>query len=462
MDKTGTLTQGKLLAKILWIPAKGSYIMGSSDDPLDPEKGDLLYCQHAPIEFRGDREHELISNPTSLARDSIDLELFLNTAALVSPAHVHKKPSGWESRGDPIDIAIQILASRFDWNRERLTSGDNFNWTQIAKFPFDSVIKRMSVVFENRSGSVMLFSKGATEHVLKSCTHVNWGGVVRMTEYHSGQILENMESLAATGLRVLAFASKDLGRELAPDATFHRAQIEKDLTFQGLVGFFDPERIDSVRAVRKYHEAGITVRMLTGDHLGTAEAIAVHVGILPKNVPTLAKDSMVMTADTFDNLTDDEIDNLPVLPLIIARCLPNTKVRMIEALQRRNRFVAMTGDGINDSPALKQANIGIAMGVAGSEVAKQISDMVLTDDNFISILHAIKEGRRIFDNTQKFVLHLLSENIAQACVLLIGLVFKDDFGLSVFPLAPVEILWVVIATSGKPSLGFAFKLLTKT
>jgi len=200
--------------------------------------------------------------------------------------------------------------------------------------------------------------------------------------------------------------------------------------------------------------------MLTGDHPGTARAIAAQVGILPAKMEQLSKDvadSMVMTAAQFDKLTDDQIDALPVLPLVIARCAPNTKVRMIEALHRRKKFCAMTGDGVNDSPSLKRADVGIAMGQAGSDVAKDASDIILTDDNFASILAAIEEGRRTFDNIQKFVLHLLAQNIAQAIVLLVGLVFKDQENISIFPLAPVEILWIIMMTSGLPDMGLGFE-----
>jgi soluble P-type ATPase len=200
--------------------------------------------------------------------------------------------------------------------------------------------------------------------------------------------------------------------------------------------------------------------MVTGDHPGTARAIAAQVGIIPANMDMIAKDvtdAMVMTASEFDKLTEDEIDNLPTLPLVIARCAPNTKVRMIDALHRRGKYVAMTGDGVNDSPSLKRADVGIAMGQNGSDVAKDASELVLSDDNFASIINGIEEGRRIFDNIQKFVLHLLAENVALALTLLIGLAFKDDSNQSVFPIAPVEIIWIIMITSGLPDMGLGME-----
>lgn len=168
--------------------------------------------------------------------------------------------------------------------------------------------------------------------------------------------------------------------------------------------------------------------------------------------------NMVMTTTEFDRLSDDQVDGLEALPKAIARCTPNTKVRMIDTLHRRGKFCAMTGDGVNDSPSLTRADVGNAMGQAGSDVAKDASDIVLTNDNFTSILNAIEEGRRMFDNIKKFVLHLLAENIAQACTLLIGLAFKDGSGNSVFPLAPVEILWVIMVTSGMPDMGLGMEI----
>jgi magnesium-transporting ATPase (P-type) len=201
--------------------------------------------------------------------------------------------------------------------------------------------------------------------------------------------------------------------------------------------------------------------MLTGDHPQTARAIAVDVGILPSPgklqlLPADVSGTMMMTAHDFDTLTDEQIDDLAQLPLVVARCAPSTKVRMIDALHRRGRYVAMTGDGVNDSPSLKRADIGIAMG-SGSDVAKESSDIILTDDNFTSILSAIEEGRRIFDNIQKFIQHVLAANIGFVVTLLAGLAFKDENGVSVYQLTPVEIIWMLMGTGAFCETGLGFE-----
>ena len=323
----------------------------------------------------------------------------------------------------------------------------------------------MSVIFEETASSKkFVFTKGAVERVIYSCTRVyndeSEAGVDLDDDYRE-EILANMESLAAMGLRVLALASKEYdGPSPSKGEDLDRESIENGLTFRGLVGLYDPPRPETAGSVRQCQKAGIEVHMLTGDHPGTARAIAIEVGIVPSNMSTLPKettDAMVMTASQFDKLTDDEIDALPLLPLVIARCAPNTKVRMIDALHRRKAFTGMTGDGVNDSPSLKRSDVGIGMGT-GSDVAKDASDIVLTDDNFASILNAIEEGRRMFDNIQKFILHLLAQNIAQACVLLIGLAFKDQSGLSVFPVSPVEVMWIIMITSSLPDMGLGFEI----
>lgn len=275
-----------------------------------------------------------------------------------------------------------------------------------------------------------------------------------------------MEALASQGLRVLALAHKVNGSivhesEFAGDVVPDRQKFEQDLVFYGLIGIYDPPRPESLPSVRACHGAGIVVHMLTGDHPQTAQAIAVDVGILPspeelQSLPVDVSETMMMTAHKFDALTDEQIDSLTQLPLVVARCAPSTKVRMIDALHRRGRYVAMTGDGVNDSPSLKRADIGIAMGT-GSDVAKESSDIILTDDNFASILSAIEEGRRIFDNIQKFIQHVLAANIGFVVTLLAGLAFKDEKGVSVYQLTPVEIIWMLMGTGAFCETGLGFE-----
>jgi Na+-exporting ATPase len=458
-----------MVVRKAWIPARGTYAVGSNNDPFDPTSADLSHIYTPPKDQNSTSENQEeikghIQAATELLNDNKELEDFLYIASMANLAPIHKADDGWKARGDPTEIAIQVFASRFDWGREKFTGGDSPLWEQVAEFPFDSDVKKMSVIFKShKDNNVMVFTKGAVERILTSCVNViksNTGELSEMTEKHEQEILANMEALAAQGLRVLALASRAWEGPSGKNEQQDRSEVEQQLTFRGLIGLYDPPRPESEGAVRECHKAGIAVHMLTGDHPGTARAIAAQVGILPPNTSSLSKpmaDAMVMTASQFDKLSDEQIDDLPVLPLVIARCSPATKVRMIDALHRRNCFAAMTGDGVNDSPSLKRADVGIAMGQAGSDVAKDASDIILTDDNFASILNAVEEGRRMFDNIQKFILHLLGQNIAQACTLLIGLAFKDQSGLSVFPLSPVKILWVIMVTSSAPDMGLGFE-----
>ncbi|KID61804.1 ATPase, P-type, potassium/sodium efflux, fungal, partial [Metarhizium brunneum ARSEF 3297] len=465
-DKTGTLTQGNMIVKKAWVPGRGTYSVRTTSEPLNPTVGKLCLKNAQPkdIDFRGaGTDGEPIDGHQVVGTDPT-LREYLNVASLANLASVNQVNGEWHGRGDPTEIAIQVFSSRFNWNRLRLSTGDGAEWHRKAEFPFDSDVKKMSVIFVNMATQRQwLFTKGAVERVLTCCSSYAVGDETKtLSEDVRVDILNNMEAMARLGLRVLAFASKtNMCHIKENEAEFERGSFEIDLTFRGLIGLYDPPRPESAPSVRMCHEAGISVHMLTGDHPETARAIALEVGILPSridNVATNVAKTMVMAASDFDKLTDQEIDKLPLLPLVVARCAPQTKVRMIEALHRRKAFVAMTGDGVNDSPSLKRADVGIAMGQAGSDVAKEASDIVLTDDNFASILNAVEEGRRMFDNIQKFILHVLAENIAQACTLLIGLAFKDSRGISVFPLAPVEILWIIMVTSGMPDMGLGFEI----
>ncbi|KAK8043888.1 potassium/sodium efflux P-type ATPase [Apiospora phragmitis] len=488
-DKTGTLTQGKMVARAAWVPGMGTYTVDTSDDPFNPTIGSILFDPSKPTDMDlknsqgggGASSDNRQADPAQLLEDSgaNHLQDFLSVATLANLATIHESNGTWHARGDPTEIAIQVFAHRFARNRRDLVGDGTKAWTDVAELPFDSDVKRMSVIMrENGTGKNWVFTKGAVERVIEACTSYSCGNngddadaadasSRDMTDAYREEILRNMEVFAGMGLRVLALASRPVtdddkmaARSDSTDAEVDRTTVERNLVFRGLVGLYDPPRAESAPAVRSCHEAGISVHMLTGDHPETAKAIAIEVGILPSQVGRLSADvaaAMVMTAGQFDALADDEIDELPVLPLVIARCAPSTKVRMIEALHRRGKFCAMTGDGVNDSPSLQRADVGIAMGQAGSDVAKDASDIVLMDDNFASIVSAIEEGRRIFDNIQKFVLHVLAENIAQAGTLLVGLAFKDSSGLSVFPLAPVQIIWVIMVTSGMPDMGLGFE-----
>lgn len=464
-DKTGTLTQGKMIAKKLWVPSVGTYSMDNSNEPFNPELGDISYTKFSPY-FIKETDEEIdfkpldISNPDAFPEN---LKTWLTVATLANIAtlnHSKCEDTGelvWKAHGDPTEIAIQVYCHRAGYSRDIIAQG----LEHVEEFPFDSSIKRMSAVYKH-GDKTMIYTKGAVERVLRRCTR--WTGnpeektdtqeLQPMTDEDIAHIEANMDALSLQGLRVLAFALREFDPKT--DDLKNRDQIESNLTFHGLVGIYDPPRLETAQSVKMCHKAGINVHMVTGDHPSTAKAIAQEVGIIPHNLYHYSEDvvkAMCMTATEFDDLSDEQIDALPVLPLVIARCAPQTKVRMINALHRRKKFCAMTGDGVNDSPSLKKADVGIAMGLNGSDVAKDASDVVLTDDNFASILHAIEEGRRMSANIQKFILQLLAENVAQAIYLMVGLAFMDESGYSVFPLSPVEVLWILVVTSCFPAMG---------
>lgn len=362
-DKTGTLTQGKMVAKRAWIPAMGTYTVDTSADPFNPTVGDLYFDERAPCEMdlkRGDETKPPPVRPEELLKKSKrTLQDYLLVTALANLATV--SPSGdhdalWNARGDPTEIAIAVFGTRFGSNRLKLAQGSKPEWTQLAELPFDSDVKRMSVIFKQESSSeLMVFTKGAVERVIGNCKDYYSSNDSQETspitqEFQEG-ILRNMEALASMGLRVLALASKKFSGTLEKGQDVDRQEVESNLTFAGLIGLYDPPRAESAPAVRSCHKAGITVHMLTGDHPETAKAIAIEVGILPSRMDLVRADvahAMVMTASQFDALSDQQVDELPVLPLVIARCAPQTKVRMIEALHRRKKFCAMVS--ILDSP----------------------------------------------------------------------------------------------------------------
>lgn len=462
-DKTGTLTLGKMIARKVWIPTVGTYLVNNTNDVLDPEDGDISFSKHSPNYIKEtDEEIDFIASLPSPHPENFTKWLHVATLANIAKVtRITSEETGdlvWEAHGDATEIAINVFTQRLNFLRDKFITENNIE--HIAEFPFDSSIKRMSAIYAHQStGKSKVYTKGAVERLLSICTQ--WYGedegnteLIPLTKSAIETIEKNMNALSAEGLRVLAFASREFS--VAKEGIEQREEVEQNLVFHGLIGIYDPPRPETAGSVKACHKAGINVHMLTGDHPGTARAIAKEVGIIPHNLYHYSDEVvkiMVMTASEFDALSDEEIDALPVLPLVIARCAPQTKVRMIDALHRRDKFCAMTGDGVNDSPSLKKADVGIAMGMNGSDVAKDASDIILTDDNFASILNAIEEGRRMSSNIQKFVLQLLAENVAQALYLMIGLAFIDSDNYSVFPLAPVECLWIIVVTSCFPAMG---------
>lgn len=386
-DKTGTLTQGKMVAKRVWLADGTEVAIHDSMHPFDPNSGKIEYNGHDIPEV----------TRSNVSRDHATLRGFLEAIALCNNATITQRDT-WTAMGEPTEIALQVFAMRFGMGKPDLVAKGNTSL--VSEFPFDSSCKRMSVVYsitnpEDLANSTLIaYAKGAVEALLP---------LLKITEAKKLEISAVADRLAAEGLRVLCVA-----RRTGASATdlASRETAEAQLEFIGLAGLYDPPRVETAPAVAKCQRAGITVHMLTGDHVKTATAIAHEVGILPKVSDMASRglqnnSTMVMQASAFDALTEAQIDAMESLPLVLARCSPTTKVRMVEAMHRRRAFCVMTGDGVNDSPALKKSDVGIAMGLNGSDVAKEAADMVLTDDNFASITTAVEEGRRLFDNIQK-------------------------------------------------------------
>lgn len=495
-DKTGTLTEGAMIVRKAWIPSSHIYTVHDSQSPSDPTKGRVTHALNkdepvteapkrdydrersaAVLTFdvpdeklnpKNEREQAPIESPCEMTDE---LQAFLLSSSLCNLATVRfdKEEEKWQTTGEPTEVALQVFSHRFNLGKKSL---EGKGWKQLAEFPFDSSIKRMSVIYdapEGESGSIietdssMVFTKGAVERILDLCSHVGTGQEQQaITDELKESVLLQMNSLASQGQRVLAIAYRPWDGKFtlkqsssAAEDEKLRGEVEKNLILLGLAGIYDPPRRETKPSIAECSQAGIKVHMLTGDHPETAKAIAKEVGIIPKNLGVLSEkvaNSIVQKATDFDKMTDEEIDALEELPLVIARCAPDTKTRMIEALRRRGAFMAMTGDGVNDAPSLSRADVGIAMG-SGSDVAKSASKIVLTDDKFNSIVAAIREGRRMFDNIQKFILHLLTSNVGEVILLIAGLGFVDKDGFSVFPISPLHIIWINMVTSSFPAFG---------
>ncbi|RME34501.1 MAG: cation-translocating P-type ATPase, partial [Thermoflexia bacterium] len=432
-DKTGTLTQNQMTVVRLYVGDMRVDVIGEGYQPTGG-----FFTDGRPI------------NP----HDHPDLLALLRGGLLCSDAELEKDETGYRMVGDPTEGALVVAAAKAGLWREEVEA----RWPRVGEIPFDSERKRMATVHRidghpprgpegERPGGYVVFVKGAPDSVLPRCTHILENGIsVPMTPARRAHIENVNRNLGREALRVLAAACRLLPEEAEglirsqdPD------RVEADLTFIGLVAMRDPARPEVRPAVEKARRAGIRTLMITGDYADTARAIAEDINLLRPG-------GKVVTGAELDAMTDEELREQIEEIDVFARVSPQHKVRIVEALKARGHIVAMTGDGVNDAPALKRADIGVAMGITGTDVTKEVAEMVLTDDNYASIVSAIEQGRVIYSNIRKFVFYLLSANIAEILT-----IFTATLMGYLPPLTPIQLLWVNLLTDGAPALALGME-----
>ena len=431
-DKTGTLTQNQMTVKRLYLP-------------------DSTFVEVTGTGYSPDGEFEI--DKETIGRTGQDklpgtLERAIETALMASSAQIQRDPESgrWRVIGDPTEGALVSLALKAGTTKERLLERLDFS----TEFPFDSRRKIMTTVYtEKESAASRVYVKGAIERVLELCTTItdeSDGRLRPLTQEDRERVLKANEELTGSAMRVLCMAHKIIE---GPAAPYRSEEIESGLTFTGLVGMIDPPRAEVKKAVEQATRAGILPLMITGDHKLTAIAIAREIG-------AYAEGDTAVTGAELDLMDEAAFkEELPHIR-VYARVNPEHKLRVVRAWRDRGDIIAMTGDGVNDAPALKEADIGIAMGITGTDVTREAADMILVDDNFATIVSAVEEGRGIFDNIRRVVHFLLSCNIGEILVLLVATLL----GLPL-PLLPVQILWTNLVTDGLPALGLAMEPVEK-
>ncbi|MBC7122411.1 MAG: calcium-transporting P-type ATPase, PMR1-type, partial [Pseudothermotoga sp.] len=354
----------------------------------------------------------------------------LTGATLCNDAFIAFKDNGRATSGDPTEIALALAAWDFGLKKTELEE----KMPRVHEIPFDSDRKMMTTV-HRKDDTFVSYTKGAPDVVLSKCTkYVSTSGeLMEMSEKDREQILQSNHRMAQDGLRVLAVAYKSVKEGQYQD-------LEQDMVFLALIGMIDPPRPEVKDALEKCRTAGIKVIMITGDHKATAQTIAKELGVIDSEGKTLTGSELL-------NMDIDELVKVVEEVKVYARVSPSDKLKIVEALKKKGKIVAMTGDGVNDAPALKRADIGVAMGITGTDVSKDAADMVLTDDNFASIVAAVEEGRKIFDNIRKVVYYLLSCNISEVATIFVSILLRLPL-----PLIPVQILWMNLVTDGLPAL----------
>ena len=421
-DKTGTLTQNEMTVRKIYVNGQIIDVSGVGYEPSGN------FCRNGVPFNPGDDSHLLC---------------LLIAAMLCNDSRLINADGVWQVKGDPTEGALVVAAAKAGIRAQELVA------PRIAEVPFTSERKRMTTVHDTPQG-VVAYSKGAPETILDSCIRIYADGVEReLTQQDKARILQVNQEMAAAALRVLGVAykflpNKELGNEV-------EKKVERGMVWLGLVGMIDPPREEVKQAVALCKQAGIKSVMITGDHKLTAEAIA-------KELNILAEGDMALAGQELDEMTPEALNSLVEGIKVYARVSPAHKMRIVEALQGKGHVVAMTGDGVNDAPALRKADIGVAMGITGTDVSKEAAAMVLTDDNFASIVTAVEEGRNIFANIRKFLLYLLSCNTGEILLMLTAFVIGTITGsYKVVPLVALQILVVNLVTDGLPALALAME-----
>lgn len=420
-DKTGTLTTNQMSVKKIWINGKVIEVTGSGYEP------------NGSFNFEGK-----VFSPDSLKSDNLELLMrassLCNTAKLVVPGETQNY---WSIIGDPTEGALLTLAKKggFDIERDRQ---DN---PTVKRFPFESVRKRMSSINKLSDGNLCVFVKGAPKETLELSTKILLGkNIIDLTPAKKSEIIAQIDAFAEEGLRILGFAYRDFEAKYIPETTAQAT--ERDLIFIGITAMYDPPRPEVKGAISVCKKAGIRVVMITGDYQITALSIAKQIGIIS------SQDPEIVTGEDFNNLTDEQLkEKVTKKEVIFARVNPEHKLRVVNIFKELGNIVAVTGDGVNDAPALKRADIGVAMGLRGTDVAKESAEMVLVDDNFASIVAAIEEGRAVFDNIRKFITYIFAHLVPEA----IPFIFYVLFKLPV-PITVMQILAIDLGTETLPAL----------
>ncbi len=427
-DKTGTLTRNEMTVRTL-VTASGRVIFGGTG--YEPA-GDCTKADGSSLD------------------DALRTEILrtLSVAERANNANLQECDGRWIVQGDPTEGALITAARKVGLGADELEA----RFSRIGEVPFSSERKLMSTVHTDadRGDRIRAFTKGAPDVLIDRCTHEFAAGEARpLTDQRRSEILKANDELAGEALRTLAVAFRSIS-EAAERDNFDET-VEHDLVFLGLIGMLDPPREEAKQAVARARSAGIRPIMITGDHPTTAGVIASELGIVAKTKAVTGIELSAM-AEPDLNQTVNEVS-------VYARVNPEHKLRIVEALQRQGLTVAMTGDGVNDAPALKRADIGIAMGITGTDVSKEAADMVLADDNFATIVAAVEEGRAIFANIRKFLRYLLSSNIGEVMTMFFGILLMDVIGLAgdgsgglILPLLATQILWINLVTDGAPAL----------